>query len=241
MARRAPSAQMSRRRLRGALLLGIACTLALRAAALGFCGVFGAVSRPPLESSRVAVRAEEEGGPLDAFLKDDGRVLDEGSPAGAIGSVAIALVVLPYIPVSLFSSWALLTTGSGIDPGPGGLYGLIEGISSLSVLSICIWSLTSFLTRARGLPGGLFSLLGTTQALCFLCVFAFAAASLLNATENPFLNKTPDEIQELAKVKLTEAGGVAKGELEKQLTEFNPAVIAEALKSAASQVKPPPS
>eukprot|EP00971_Amphidinium_carterae_P053527 1054470-Amphidinium_carterae.1 len=77
---------------------------------------------------------------------------------------------------------------SGIDPGPGGLYGLIEGaccnqgiaaesiysvqvvvrivlhgIASLSVLVTCVWSATSFLTRARGLPAGLFNLLGTTQ------------------------------------------------------------------------------
>mmetsp|Transcript_16187 Transcript_16187/g.37209 ORF Transcript_16187/g.37209 Transcript_16187/m.37209 type:complete len:241 (-) Transcript_16187:119-841(-) len=238
MARGTLSAQMSRKQLRGSLLLVMACVFALRVAASGFCGSFEVSSREHLQSSRIAVRAEEEG-PLAAVFKDDGRVLDEGSPAGAIGTVAVALVVLPYVPISLFSSWALLTTGSGIDPGPGGLYGLIEGIASLSVLVTCVWSATSFLTRARGLPAGLFNLLGTTQALCWFCVALFGVATALNATENPFLNKTPDEIQEIAKVKLTEAGGVAKKEVEKQLTDFNPALIADTLKSELTKVQVP--
>jgi len=192
---------------------------------------------------------------ISDFTKDDGRILDEGTPAGAIGSIAIALVVLPYVPVSLFSSWALLTTGSGIDPGPGGLYGLIEGISSLGVLAVCGWSFTSFLTRARGLPAGTFRLLGTTQALCWFCILCFAAATVLNATENPFLNKTPEEITEIAQVKLKEAGGElekqatvaseqAKIELEKQIKDikpesFNPSIIAETLKGAAAKVQIP--
>jgi hypothetical protein len=36
-------------------------------------------------------------------------------------------------PVMLYSEYTLKTTGEGIPPGPGGVYGALEGVSYLVV------------------------------------------------------------------------------------------------------------
>jgi hypothetical protein len=51
---------------------------------------------------------------------------------GAAGLAAIAAGLVAN-PVMLFSEYTLKTTGEGIPPGPGGLYGALEGVSYLVV------------------------------------------------------------------------------------------------------------
>lgn len=37
-----------------------------------------------------------------------------------------------FNPVVLFSEWTLFSTGKGLDPGPAGIYGALEGIGKSS-------------------------------------------------------------------------------------------------------------
>ena len=37
-----------------------------------------------------------------------------------------------FNPVVLYSEYVLFTTGKGLDPGPGGIYGALEGIGEFS-------------------------------------------------------------------------------------------------------------
>mmetsp|Transcript_18160 Transcript_18160/g.47964 ORF Transcript_18160/g.47964 Transcript_18160/m.47964 type:complete len:365 (-) Transcript_18160:40-1134(-) len=121
---------------------------------------------------------------VEGFAKDDGRILDESTFAGGLGAVAVSAAVLPYIPVSLYSSWLVATTGSGVEAGPNGLYGIAEGLATLVVFAVVAWSLTSLVTRARGLPGGPGSILGATQALSWVAALAFAGATALSGGNN---------------------------------------------------------
>mmetsp|Transcript_70869 Transcript_70869/g.114240 ORF Transcript_70869/g.114240 Transcript_70869/m.114240 type:complete len:375 (-) Transcript_70869:313-1437(-) len=121
---------------------------------------------------------------LDSMQRDDGRVLDTSSAAGSVGAVAVSLAVLPYIPLSLYSSYLLLTTGTGLEPGPNGIYGLAEGCGTLAIWAMVAWSLTSLVTRARGLPDGPLNLLGVTQGLCVFAAAALIGASALTGGSN---------------------------------------------------------
>lgn len=122
---------------------------------------------------------------LDTFRRDDGRVLDTSSPAGSVGAAAVSLAVLPYIPLSFYSSYLVLTTGSGLEPGPYNIYGLAEGLATLAIWAVVLWSLTSFVTRTRGLPAGPLNLLAITQALSYVAALALVGASYLAGTWTP--------------------------------------------------------
>lgn len=138
-----------------------------------------------LSPDRLQAKAAEA---LEGLTTDDGRVLDASAPAGAVGAIAVGLAVLPYMPISLYSSYTLATTGKGLDAGPNGVYGLAEGFATLVVLSTTLWSTVSFVTRARGLPAGPFNLLAITQAFAYLSTLALAGALFLNSgspSENP--------------------------------------------------------
>lgn len=134
----------------------------------------------------------------ESIEKDDGKVLDPSSPAGTVGAAAVSLAVIPYIPLSLYSSYVLVTTGSGLPAGPNGVYGAAEGFATLTVFLVSLWSLVSFATRARGLPEGPLSLLGVAQFGSYLAVLVFAGATYLTtgdmAKSNPFKGATPEVI-----------------------------------------------
>jgi len=124
---------------------------------------------------------------IESFQKDDGRVLDQETPAGFVGSFAVSLAVLPYIPLSFYSTYLLYTTGKGLPAGPNGIYGLAEGVGTLVIFAVCIWSAVSFLTRARGLPAGAFNILGATQSLSYLAALALLATSLVKGSGSTLL------------------------------------------------------
>lgn len=121
---------------------------------------------------------------IDNFSRDDGRVLDTSSASGYVGSIAVSLAVLPYIPLSFYSSYLVLTTGAGIEPGPYGIYGFAEGFATLAIWAVVAWSLTSLVTRARGLPEGPYNILGVTQGLSYLAAITLVGVSLLTGGSN---------------------------------------------------------
>lgn len=72
-------------------------------------------------------------------------------------------------PVVLLSEYFLKTTGQGLPPGPGGLYGATEGISYLIIVGVVGWSLYTKAKTGSGLPG---SLLGAVEGLSYLSLVA---------------------------------------------------------------------
>eukprot|EP00416_Gambierdiscus_australes_P032858 CAMPEP_0171090688 /NCGR_PEP_ID=MMETSP0766_2-20121228/32005_1 /TAXON_ID=439317 /ORGANISM="Gambierdiscus australes, Strain CAWD 149" /LENGTH=346 /DNA_ID=CAMNT_0011548713 /DNA_START=26 /DNA_END=1066 /DNA_ORIENTATION=+ len=138
--------------------------------------VTGVVETPARLQKEAQKTVEET---LKSLQKDDGRILDPDTPAGAVGSLAVSLAVLPYVPLSLYSTYLLYTTGRGVPPGVNGIQGLAEGAATLVMFAVVLWSLISFLTRARGLPAGPFNILGATQALSFLASVALLTVSFI--------------------------------------------------------------
>lgn len=170
-------------------LAGVRCTARGSAKLLGWCraetfpwglaadsGSAIVVSRKSEEGGRVEPTEEEKGGGDG----DDGRALDTSTPAGFVGALVLSVAILPYIPISVFSSYKLATTGSGIEAGPGGVFGAAEGIATLTVCGVTVWTLVSVLTRGSGLPRGPFSLLGLTQFLGVFAASCFLGATVLN-------------------------------------------------------------
>jgi len=90
------------------------------------------------------------------------------------------------------------------------VYGAAEGFATLTVFLVSLWSLVSFVTRARGLPAGPLSLLGAAQLGSYLAVLAFAGATYLTtgdmAKSNPFKGATPDQI-------VTKVGSTIEGQV----------------------------
>jgi len=96
--------------------------------------------------------------------------------------------VLPYAPLALYSAFLLLTTGSGIPPGPNGIYGLAEGFAIVNIFGVAIWSLFSWLSGTQSLPKGPLGIWDLTQKLCTICSAVFIGAAAINTYEpdNPF-------------------------------------------------------
>lgn len=163
---------------------------------------------------------------LESLSKDDGRVLDEASPSGAVGAVAVSSAVLPYIPLSLYSSFLVLTTGKGVEPGPYGIFGIAEGLGTLVIFAMVAWSVTSLVTRARGLPEGPFGVLGAAQLLSYVAVAAFGLSQAFSGSvtvEAPNIAvpniQAPPVLTE-ATSKLSQQVGQQVGELTKGPASF---------------------
>eukprot|EP00929_Paragymnodinium_shiwhaense_P115377 TRINITY_DN8420_c0_g1_i1.p1 TRINITY_DN8420_c0_g1~~TRINITY_DN8420_c0_g1_i1.p1 ORF type:complete len:340 (-),score=91.29 TRINITY_DN8420_c0_g1_i1:100-1119(-) len=188
----------------------------------------------PKEAPKAEKSVEE---PVESASPDDGKVLDPSSPAGIIGAIAVSLAAIPYFPVSLYSSWVLVTTGHGVDAGPSGLFGLAEGLASLVVLAFAAWSLFSFVTRGQGLPEGPFGVLGLAQVLSWLCTLAFAGAVALSGdANNPLRNfGTKDN----AITNQIETAKAKPGEFVNGLGKDLEANLEKAGKSASSSIKVP--
>ena len=82
---------------------------------------------------------------------------------------AAAVAGLIANPVVLVSEFFLKTTGEGLPPGPGGIYGATEGVSYLVVVGIAAWSIYKKVKTGSGLPG---TLLGAAEGLSFLSIVA---------------------------------------------------------------------
>ncbi|CAK0904392.1 unnamed protein product [Prorocentrum cordatum] len=142
-------------------------------------------------------------------ISGDGRALDTSGPVGAVGTLVVSLAVLPYVPVSLYNSFILATTGRGLElaAGPEGIYGPKDGVygiaAILAVSGVVLWSLTSRVFRGCGLPSGLFALLRLTEGVSYLAVVAFSIAVALNQLEpedNPVLGFSFDAPEKSAQV-----------------------------------------
>ena len=72
-------------------------------------------------------------------------------------------------PVVLVSEYFLKTTGEGLPPGPGGIYGATEGVSYLVIVGVVAWSLYTKVKTGSGLQG---SLLGSVEGLSYLSLVA---------------------------------------------------------------------
>lgn len=91
--------------------------------------------------------------------------------------VAAGLVANPVV---LLSEYFLKTTGQGLPPGPGGLYGATEGISYLVIVGVVAWSLYTKAKTGSGLPG---SLLGAVEGLSYLSLVAGLVVAALVVAE----------------------------------------------------------
>ena len=72
-------------------------------------------------------------------------------------------------PVVLVSEYFLKTTGEGLPPGPGGIYGATEGVSYLVIVGVVMWSLYTKAKTGSGLPG---NLLGAVEGFSYLSLVA---------------------------------------------------------------------
>ena len=90
--------------------------------------------------------------------------------AGTLGT-AVTVAGAVFNPVVLYSEWVLKTTGSGLPPGPGGLYGAAEGIGYLVVVGIVGWSIATKVTSFNGLK---------SNACCSPCTYAPMLYSLVS-------------------------------------------------------------
>uniref|UniRef100_A0A7S1I7E0 Uncharacterized protein n=1 Tax=Eutreptiella gymnastica TaxID=73025 RepID=A0A7S1I7E0_9EUGL len=99
---------------------------------------------------------------------------DDGLLIGIGGTVANIVL---YI-----SLWTLYNTGSGLPAGPGGLYGLAEGLSYLAVPAIFGYSVYTKVQTGSGLPAGKFGLQGAAEGLSFLGIAAGIFVLISQAT-----------------------------------------------------------
>ncbi|WOL03048.1 hypothetical protein Cni_G11768 [Canna indica] len=100
---------------------------------------------------------------------------DAGSSGGGGGGgleIAAAVGGLLSCPVIGVSLYTLKTTGCGLPPGPGGLFGAAEGVSYLVVAGVIGWSLYTKAKTGSGLPAGPYGLLGATEGLSYLAALA---------------------------------------------------------------------
>jgi len=97
---------------------------------------------------------------------------------------AAGLFANPIVSLSLYN---VASTGGGLDPGPYGLLGALEGISFLVVFGIVAAALVSKVSRGSGLPAGPLGLLGLSEGLSFLSVFGLLVFPLkeLGVVGNP--------------------------------------------------------
>lgn len=78
---------------------------------------------------------------------------------------AAAFITFPTVAVS---EYALLTTGCGLPPGPGGLIGAVEGIGYLAVAAVVVWSVATKVKTGKGLPAGPGGVVGAVEGLAWL-------------------------------------------------------------------------
>lgn len=96
-------------------------------------------------------------------------------------------------PVVLVSEYFLKTTGEGLPPGPGGIYGATEGISYLVIVGVVGWSIYTKVKTGSGLPG---SFLGAVEGFSYLSLVAggccaAAMSAVLIQQHSWDINSTP--------------------------------------------------
>jgi len=103
---------------------------------------------------------------LDAVAEATSEATSEAPPGFFSGfSAAAGLAANPVVFLSLYD---VAASGTGLDPGPYGLVGALEGVSFLVVASFVVASAYSKVTTGSGLPAGPLGLLGLAEGLTFL-------------------------------------------------------------------------
>lgn len=95
---------------------------------------------------------------------DDVVVLAESEQV-ILGTLGIFSSLVVFV-----SEYVLKTTGCGLPAGPGGLFGLIEGVSYLGVLGLVSYATFTKVKTGSGLPSGPGGVLGAAEGLSFLAV-----------------------------------------------------------------------
>jgi hypothetical protein len=96
--------------------------------------------------------------------------------------------------VTLYSEYTLKTTGCGIPAGPLGVFGLIEGLSYLTVTGIAAYSLVTKLRTGQGLPAGPAGLVGAAEGLSFLAIVVGLVVLVLQVIDYGYIpNAVPVE------------------------------------------------
>lgn len=85
---------------------------------------------------------------------------------------AIAATSIPSLAVVAYSEYTLGMTGCGLPPGPGGLYGAVEGISYLVLAALVALSVYVKVKTGKGLPSGPGGLLGAAEGIAYLLAIA---------------------------------------------------------------------
>jgi hypothetical protein len=101
---------------------------------------------------------------LHASSDDEVEVMDEPQQV-ILGSLGIFCSLVVFV-----SEYVLKTTGCGLPAGPGGLFGLIEGISYLGVIGLAGYATYTKIKTGSGLPAGPGGVLGAAEGLSFLAV-----------------------------------------------------------------------
>eukprot|EP00798_Chlamydomonas_sp_ICE-L_P003783 gene3783-13851_t len=93
-----------------------------------------------------------------------------------------------------YSLVTLKTTGCGLPPGPGGLFGAAEGISYLFITSLVSWSVFTKVKSGEGLPEGPGGVLGLAEGLAYLVAIAGIVVLVAQVTEYGYIpNAVPVE------------------------------------------------
>lgn len=108
--------------------------------------------------------AEEQPEPT---LQAVGTIADSNSGVPALISIPVAFAVALSAPIVLWSEATLRATGCGLEPGPGGLLGAIEGVSYLVVFLVALAGVGR-LASSRGDRTGDVGILGAAEAVSWL-------------------------------------------------------------------------
>ena len=92
--------------------------------------------------------------------------VDDNSFYAGFGA-GIGLVAAPVVFISLYN---VASTGSGLDAGPYGLLGALEGVSFLVVMGVVAAGTFNKMRKGTGLPAGPFGLLGAVEGFSFLAL-----------------------------------------------------------------------
>lgn len=122
---------------------------------LGACRPASAATVPPLRrATRMSTPPADGDSPPPASLSTAGKA-----------ACAAAFMTFPTVGVS---EYALLATGCGLPPGPGGLIGAVEGVGYLAVAAVVVWSVATKVKTGKGLPAGPGGVLGAVEGLAWL-------------------------------------------------------------------------
>lgn len=86
-------------------------------------------------------------------------------------------LALPSVAIVGISEVALLRSGCGLPPGPGGALGAAEGVGYLVVAGVVVWSAVTKARTGSGLRPGPGGVLGAVEGLAWLVALVGVASA----------------------------------------------------------------